>query len=151
MPQSLSRVIIHTVFSTKGREPAFQNPVFREEMHFYLGGCAKTLGCLPIQIGGVSDHVHLLTTLSRTISIAEFVKEVKRISTGWIQDRGGLLRQYHWQAGYAAFSVSESKVSDVVRYIQAQDEHHRAVTFQDEYRGFLRRHGEKWDENYVWD
>ena len=88
MPQSLGRVVIHTIFSTKGREPAFQNVAFREEMHACLGDCAKTLGCLPIQIGGVSDHVHLLTTLSRTISIAEFVKEVKRVSTGWIQERG---------------------------------------------------------------
>lgn len=151
MPQSLSRVVIHAIFSTKGREPAFQNVAFREEMHAYLGGCAKTLGCLPIQIGGVSDHVHLLTTLSRTISIAEFVKEVKRVSTGWIQERGGLFRQYHWQAGYASFSVSESRVPDVVRYIQGQEEHHKVVTFQDEYREFLKRHGEAWDENYVWD
>jgi REP element-mobilizing transposase RayT len=151
MPQSLSRVVIHTVFSTKGRQPAFHDQAFRAEMHSYLGGCAKTLGCLPIQIGGVSDHVHLLTTLARTVSIAEFVKEVKRVSTGWIQQRGGMFRQFHWQAGYGCFSVSETDAQAVVLYIEGQEEHHRTTTFQVEYRALLCQHGEKWDETYVWD
>ena len=151
MPQSIARVVLHTVFSTRDRDPTFQDLIFRNEVHAYLGGCAKTLDCLPIQIGGVADHVHLLTTLPRTLSIAEFVKEVKRNSSSWIQERGGLYRQFHWQAGYACFSVSQSKVADVVTYIQEQESHHRKITFQEEYREFLRRHGEKWDEQYVWD
>jgi putative transposase len=151
MPQSLARVLIHTVFSTKGRESAFHDPAFRSEVHAYLGGCAKALDCLPIQIGGVADHVHLLTTLSRTIAIAEFVKEIKRVSTNWIQERGGMFRQFHWQAGYGCFSVSESNVNAVTRYIERQEEHHRKITFQDEYRELLRRHGQAWDEAYVWD
>lgn len=151
MPQSLARVLIHTVFSTKGREPAFHDASFRAEVHAYLGGCAKTLDCLPIQIGGVADHVHLLTTFPRTIAIAEFVKEVKRVSTLWIQERGGLFAQFHWQAGYGCFSVSESNVPAVTRYIAQQEEHHRTLTFQDEYRELLRRHGQAWDEAYVWD
>ena len=151
MPQSLARVLIHTVFSTQGREPVFQDASFRAEMHAYLGGCAKGLDCLPIQIGGVSDHVHLLTTLSRTLAIAEFVKEIKRVSTNWIHERGGLYHQFHWQAGYGCFSVSESKAEAVVRYIASQEEHHRKITFQDEYRELLRRHGQAWDEAYVWD
>lgn len=78
MPQSLSRILIHTVFSTKNRAPLLREPSFRDEMHAYLGGCANTLGCLPIRIGGTEDHVHLLTTLSRTVAVAEFIKEVKR-------------------------------------------------------------------------
>ncbi|WP_146849387.1 transposase [Brevifollis gellanilyticus] len=151
MPQSIARALIHTVFSTKGREPVFHETAFRSEVHAYLGGCAKSLDCLPLQVGGVADHVHLITTLSRTIAIAEFVKEVKRVSTNWIQERGGLLRQFHWQSGYGCFSVSESKVADVIRYIENQPEHHRKVTFQDEYRELLRRHGQSWDEAYVWD
>lgn len=151
MPQSLARVLIHTVFSTKEREPVFQNAEFRAELHAFVGGCAKTLECYPLQIGGVEDHVHLLTTLSRTTAIAEFVKEVKRVSTGWIQTRGGLFRQFHWQAGYGCFSVSESQVSAVMRYIQRQEEHHRQRTFQEEYRELLERHGQRWDERYVWD
>jgi len=151
MPQSLSRVIIHTVFSTKHRAPIFTDMPLRLELHAYLGGCAKTLDCLPIQIGGVADHVHLLTTLPRTLCIADFVKEVKRVSTSWLQERGGLLAGFHWQAGYGCFSVSESQVAKVAHYVEAQAAHHQALTFQDEYRELLRRHGQTWDEAYVWD
>ena len=151
MPQSLSRVLIHTVFSTKGREPIFQDARLRSELHAYLGGCACSLECLPIQVGGVSDHVHLLTTLARPLAVADLVKEVKRVSTGWLQERGGLFRQFHWQAGYGCFSVSESLVPQVVKYIETQEDHHRRITFQEEYRELLRRRGEKWDERYVWD
>ena len=96
-------------------------------------------------------HVHLLTTLSRTIAIADFVKEVKGVSCNWIQERGARWSKFHWQAGYATFSVSESKVADVIHYIENQDAHHRAQTFQDEYRDFLRKHGEEWDKKYAWD
>lgn len=151
MPQSLSRVIIHTVFSTKHRELVFTDMPLRLELHAYLGGCAKTLDCLPIQIGGVADHVHLLTTLPRTLCIADFVKEVKRVSTGWLQERGGSCAAFHWQAGYGCFSVSESLVPTVAAYIENQEKHHRTLSFQDEYRELLRRHGESWDEAYVWD
>ena len=151
MPQSFSRVVLHTIFSTKDRFAFLQNPEFRAEVHAYLGGCARSLHCLPIQIGGVSDHVHLLTTLARTIAIADFVKEVKRVSCNWIHERGGPWSKFHWQGGYASFSVSESNVAQVVRYIENQEAHHRGQTFQDEYREFLRKHGETWDEKYVWD
>ena len=151
MPQSLSRVVLHTVFSTKDRFPFFQNAPFRADVDAYLGGCAKSLDCLPIQIGGVADHVHLLTTLPRTLCIADFVKEVKRVSTNWIQERGALWTKFHWQAGYATFSVSESNVPKAIHYIEAQEEHHRLTTFQDEYRALLTKHGQKWDETYVWD
>jgi len=152
MPQSFSRVLIHTVFATKGREPAFHDMAFRAEVHAYLGGCSKALDCLPVQVGGTADHVHLLTTLARTISVAEFVKEIKRVSTNWIQQEGaGLFRQFHWQAGYGCFSVSESNVGTVTRYIERQEEHHHKITFQEEYRELLRRHGQTWDEAYIWD
>lgn len=99
----------------------------------------------------MSDHVHLLTTLARTLSVAEFVKETKRVSTNWIQERNGMWSQFHWQAGYASFSVSESDVGTVEQYILGQERHHRTQSFQDEYREFLRKHGETWDERYVWD
>jgi REP element-mobilizing transposase RayT len=151
MPQSFARVVIHTVISTKNRVRCFEDKHFREEVHAYLGGCAKSLGCLPIQVGGVSDHVHLLTTLARTISVAEFVKEAKRVSSIWIQSRGPGWDDFHWQAGYASFSVSESDMSSVERYILDQERHHGGQSFEDEYRGLLRKHGESWDERYVWD
>jgi len=150
MAQSLSRILIHTVFSTKDRVPFLRDPGFREQMHSYLGGCAKSAGCPPIRIGGVDDHVHLLTTLSRTLAVAEFVKEIKRNSSLWAKgkERGG---DFAWQAGYGCFSVSESLVSSVSRYVEKQEDHHRVMTFQEEYRELLRRHGEEWDERYVWD
>lgn len=151
MPQSLARVVIHTVFSTKDRFPFLQNPAYRAEVHAYLGGCVKTLGSLPIQIGGVADHVHLLTTLPRTLAIADFVKELKRVSTNWIHERGAEWAKFHWQAGYCAFSVSESNVPQVIHYIETQEEHHRTITFQDEFRALLRKHNLTWDEEYVWD
>ena len=151
MPQSLSHVVLHTVFSTKERFPFFQNLPFRADVHAYLGGCAKTLNCLPIRIDGVADHVHLLTTLARTICIADFVKEVKRVSCDWIHERGAEWTKFHWQAGYATFSVSESKVAEVIRYIESQEAHHRRQSFQDEYREFLRKHEIVFDERYVWD
>ena len=150
MPQSLSRVLIHTVFSTKNRAPLLRDSTFRDEMHSYLGGCTKALDCQPIQIGGVEDHVHLLTSLSRTVSIAEFVKEVKRNSSRWAKGKEEQA-EFTWQSGYGCFSVSESQVLTVTRYIENQEKHHRTITFQDEYRELLHRHGEEWDERYVWD
>ena len=151
MPQSLARVVIHTVFSTKDRFPFLQNAASRSEVHAYLGGCAKTLGSLPIQIGGVEDHVHLLTTLPRTLAMSDFVKEVKRVSTNWNHERGAEWAKFRWQAGYGIFSVSESNVPQVVRYIEDQDKHHRTATFQEEFRALLRKHNLTWDEAYVWD
>ena len=150
MHQSLSRILIHTVFSTKGRLPFLSDPQFRGETHAYLAGCAKTLDCLPVRIGGTGDHVHLLTTLSRTITVADFVKETKRNTTLWIR-KTTANRDFSWQSGYGCFSVSESNLTAVARYVENQEEHHRKSTFQDEYRELLRLHCQSWDEKYVWD
>ena len=151
MPQSLARVLIHTIFSTKRRAPCLRDVDLRSQLYPFMGGVSDKLGCNPIRIGGTADHVHLLTTLSRTVTIAEFVKEVKRVSTDWIQDHGHDLASFRWQAGYGAFSVSESNKDAVVEYILHQEEHHRTVTFQDEFRGFCDKHGIDYDERYVWD
>ena len=150
MPQSLSNVIIHTVFSTKNREPFLENPELRQETHRYQGGVAKTLKCRPLIVGGVADHVHLLTTLARTVSLAEYVKELKRVSSVWLRNERGI-QTFHWQSGYEVFSVSESVVPKAWSYIEKQEEHHRRQTFQDEFRDLLRRHGIEFDERYVWD
>ncbi len=149
MSQSLSRIIIHTIFSTRKRKPYLKDPGVRAATHAFLGGVSGRLGCRPIRIGGVEDHVHLLTILARTRSAAEFVKEVKRVSTPWIRDRGP--RSFRWQSGYATFSVSPSKVEEIARYIENQEEHHRTISFQDEFRRILREHGIPFDERYVWD
>ena len=151
MPQSLSTVHIHLVFSTKNRAPFLRNPDLRSEMHAYLGGISKKLDCPPAIVGGTEDHVHLLCRLGRTISLSNWVKEIKRVSSIWIKERDPQLEKFAWQAGYGAFSVSSSNVETVHRYIAEQEEHHRKVSFQDEYRTFLQKHDLKWEERYLWD
>src|SRR5690242_16602563 len=109
MPQSLSAVYIHLVFSTKNRQPFLRDPIIRKQMHSQLGGISKTLACAPILIGGVEDHVHMLARFGRTITQAEWVKEMKRVSNLWVQKQTGL-SAFEWQGGYADFSVSESNL-----------------------------------------
>lgn len=151
MPQSLSVVYIHLVFSTKERRPVFRDPALRESLHAYLGGISKQLDCPPIQVGGVEDHVHLLCRFARTITQAEWVKELKRVSNGWVKEQGGDYADFEWQGGYADFSVSQSSLEQVKQYIAGQEAHHRKMGFQDEVRELLRRHQQEWDERYVWD
>ncbi|MDF1814572.1 MAG: IS200/IS605 family transposase [Verrucomicrobiales bacterium] len=151
MPQSLDQVYLHTIFSTKDRYPFFDTPELQRELHAYLAGVSNQLKCPAIKIGGVSDHVHLLTRLPRTITIADFVKETKRFSSLWLHERSREWSVFHWQAGYGVFSVSASNVEQVEKYISGQNEHHRTQSFQDEYREFLRRHEVDFDERYVWD
>ena len=150
MPQSLSAVYIHLVFSTKNRQPFLRDPIIRKQMHSQLGGISKTLACAPILIGGVHDHVHMLARFGRTITQAEWVKEVKRVSNLWVRKQIGL-SAFEWQGGYADFSVSESNLEQVKRYIARQEEHHKRVDFQDELRKLLSRHRIQWDERYIWD
>ena len=150
MPQSLSSVYIHLVFSTKERRPFLRDRAIRSAMHSYLGRISKQLGCAPILTGGIEDHVHLLARMSRTITQAEWVKELKRVSNLWIKKQY-LIRNFEWQAGYADFSVSASNLEQVKRYIENQQEHHRRLNFQDELRSLLKKHQIDWDEKYVWD
>jgi len=151
MPQSLSAVYIHLVFSTKDRRPFLRDKPTRDALHAYLGGISKQLDCAPIQIGGVEDHVHVLARFARTITQAEWVKELKRVSNLWLKERGGDFADFEWQGGYAAFSASQSKLSEVKEYIGGQEEHHRKMVFQEELRALLRKHEIEWDEKYVWD
>ena len=151
MPQSLSTVYIHLVFSTKERHLAFQDPALRTELHAYLGGISKSLDCPPVMVGGVADHVHLLCLFGRTITLANWVKELKRVSNLWLQEKGPAWELFGWQSGYGCFSVSQSNVPKVTAYIAGQEAHHRSFSFQDEFRVLLRKHNIEWDERYVWD
>src|SRR6266478_5033580 len=145
MPQSLSAVYIHLVFSTKDRRPLLRDKTTRDMLHSYLGGISKQLDCAPIQVGGVEDHVHILARFGRTITQAEWVKELKRVSNAWLKDEYKI-RDFEWPGGYADFSVSESNLEQVKRYIANQEEHHRKINFQDELRELFRRHRIEWDE-----
>lgn len=151
MPQSLARVVLHVVFSTKHRVPFLRDPALRGRLHAYMAGVLQNLGCEPIVIGGVEDHVHLLCNLARTVSIAGLVEEVKKSPSKWMKEQGPAYADFFWQGGYGAFSVSESNVEQVRAYVAAQEEHHRKVSFQDEFRALCQRHGLALDERYAWD
>lgn len=151
MAQSLARLWTHLIFSTKDRFPFLTDKSVRRDMHAYLATMLRKYGCETLIVGGVEDHTHSLFALSRTHPIAQVVKEVKRTSSGWVKGVSPKLAGFHWQGGYAAFSVSQSNVKDVIAYIENQEEHHKRVTFKDEYRAFLRAYGVEYDERYVWD
>lgn len=151
MPQSLSAVYIHLVFSTKDRRPFLRDKTLRESLHGQLGAISRTLDCPPLLVGGVEDHIHLLARFGRTLAQAEWVKELKRVSNLWIQQQARGYDDFQWQGGYADFSVSQSNLDPVEHYIATQEEHHRKTTFQDELRALLRKHEIEWDERYVWD
>ncbi len=150
MPQSLSRLHIHLIFSTKNRQPVLRDAV-RDSLHRYMATVLQNLGCPPVLINSVEDHVHILFELGRTVAVSEAVEEVKKTSSKWIKTMGPEFATFAWQAGYGAFAVSESNVAAVRDYIAGQREHHRKKAFQEEYRAFLQRHRISFDENYVWD
>jgi putative transposase len=151
MAQSLSAVYLHLVFSTKNRYPFLRDAAIRNEIHAYLGGITKTLGCPPLIVGGVEDHVHLLCRMARGITQSDWVKEIKRVSSIWIKQRDPACAGFAWQAGYGVFSVSASMLERTREYIVNQEPHHKKQTFQDEYRALLGKHGMEWDEHFVWD
>ena len=151
MPQSLAKILIHTVFSTKDRRPFLREKPLRDELHHYLGGILQHLDCQPILVGGVEDHVHLLSTLARTCQPAELVKEVKRGSSIWIKSRDAALRDFSWQNGYGVFSIGFSQSDEARHYIANQEAHHRKMSFQDEFRQLLKRYQIEFEERYVWD
>ena len=150
MPQSLAKIYVHVIFSTKHRQPLLAD-AWRDELFHVLGGTANNLGCQSIIVGGVADHVHMLFQLGRTITIADAVGKIKSTSSAWINQSGSLPTEFHWQAGYAAFSVSQSNLEAVREYIRRQPEHHAKQSFEDELREWLRRYEIEWDERYVWD
>jgi putative transposase len=150
MPQSLANIYVHLIFSTKNREPLLR-PEFRESLHAYMATVLANIKCPAILINSVEDHVHILFRLDRTVALSEAVEEVKKPSSKWIKSQGPGLAKFAWQAGYGAFSVSESNAAQVAHYISTQEEHHRKTSFQDEFRKFLRKHKIEFDERYLWD
>jgi REP element-mobilizing transposase RayT len=150
MPQSLANILVHLTFSTKERRPLIR-PEVADELYRYLATVSTTCGCPPHKIGGTRDHVHILFSLSRTITVAKFVETVKTDSSKWIKGKGPELAAFAWQNGYGAFSIGQSQFDTVRRYIETQEEHHQTRTFQDEFRALLRRYGVEFDERFVWD
>ena len=156
MPQSLSNLVLHLTFATKDRVRSLAYPDVRADLAGYMVGILNNIGCPSIATKVVIDHVHVLFLLSRTESVSHVVQVVKQESSAWVKGQKPELKdpyliKFQWQAGYAVFSVSESNVAKVKAYIENQDEHHKRVTFEDEYREFLTKHGVAFDERYMWD
>src|SRR5438105_1048952 len=145
MPQSLAKLHIHLIYSTKNRQRILTDRI-RSDLHAYMGAILKNIHCMPILINSVEDHIHVLFDLARTVAPAKAVEESKKSTSKWIKTQGPEFVAFAWQAGYAAFGVSESIVPSVCKYISGQKEHHRQVTFQDEYRLFVKKHKLDCDE-----
>jgi putative transposase len=150
MPQSLSYLLIHIVFSTRDRAPILDASV-GPALHAYLATVSRNAGCECYRVGGVADHVHLAIRISRIVSIAQIVEELKTSSSKWLKTQSAALAGFTWQRGYGAFSVGPSDLEALRSYIDTQEDHHRTRTFQEEYRAFLQRYGVEYDERYVWD
>lgn len=150
MPQSLSYLLTHIVFSTKDRTPVLDAKV-RPALHAYLATVARNVECECFRVGGVADHVHLAVRLSRTITMAQLIEELKTSSSKWLKTQSPALAAFAWQRGYGAFSVGPSDLNALLHYIDTQEEHHKTRTFQGEYRAFLKKYGIEYDERYVWD
>jgi REP element-mobilizing transposase RayT len=150
MPQSLAFLLVHVVFSTKGRAPVL-DPSVRPALYAYLATVAQGAGCQCLQVGGVADHVHLALRLSRTVTTAKLVEVLKTSSSRWLKGQSPALADFAWQRGYGAFSVSPRDLDALRRYLENQEEHHLGREFQEEYRGLLTGHGVDFDERFVWD
>lgn len=151
MSQSHSQIYLHVVFSTKERKPFLQNLACREAMHKCLAKISNDLDCPCLEAGGVEDHVHVLSRLSKTLSASDFIKELKRATSTWVKEEFPDMQSFYWQAGYGAFSVSPSHIGALQGYIRNQPDHHRRESFQDEFRRLLMKYGLAIDERYVWD
>ena len=150
MPQSLSQIYLHIIFSTKNRLP-FIKPEIEPELYAYMATIFDQLSCHAHKIGGTENHIHIACNLSRTVTVSKLLERVKKGSSKWIKTKGTIYQKFAWQVGYGAFSFGRSQLQTVIQYIENQKEHHRKVTFEEEYLEFLKKYGVQYDERYVWD
>lgn len=146
MSQSLSQIYLHLIFSTKNRENIILRQ-YKDALHAYIAGTFNSLLCPAIVVGGTENHVHVLFRFNTTTSISEIVRTVKSHSTTWIKDK--MHCNFAWQSGYGIFSVSQSKLETVRRYIENQEEHHRVKTFMEEYTEFMKEYNVNYDEHFL--
>ena len=150
MPQSLVKMLAHIIFSTKNRANLI-TPEIEPDLFGYMHGIVENNKSKLLLANGTANHVHLLVSLGKTISISELVGDIKRDSSKWIKPKGTEFRDFHWQEGYGAFSVGQTQVKEVMQYIAKQKEHHIKKSFKTEYRFFLKKYEVEYDERYVWD
>ncbi|PQO47837.1 IS200/IS605 family transposase [Blastopirellula marina] len=150
MPQSFASLYVHLIFSTKYREPWIEDD-WSPRLYEYISGTLRKQSHKLIIGGGMSDHIHLLISISRDSSIVDLVRNVKANSSRWVHEQMPNASTFAWQAGYAAFSVSQSALADVRGYIESQKQHHETRTFQEEFLAFLEKHGFEYDPRYVFE
>jgi putative transposase len=148
MPQSLANILIHAIWSVKERRPLISDEV-RAGLHGYMAGVLKNLESPALIINSAADHVHILCQISKNLAACKLVEEVKKSSSKWMKEQGVL--DFAWQNGYGVFSVSQSNVDAVRKYIEGQAEHHQKRDFKEEFQGFCKRYNVAIDERYVWD
>ena len=150
MPQSLVKLLVHVVFSTKNRINLI-TPEIEDGLFGYMHGIVENNKSKLILANGTANHVHLLISLGKVISISELVGDIKRDSSVWIKDKNAKFSKFYWQEGYGAFSVGQTEVDVVMNYISKQKEHHKKKSFENEMRGFYRKYEIEFNEKYVWD
>ena len=148
MSQSLCKIYLHIVFHIKTVSPSIADEHL-ERVHSYIGQLVNSTKCKVIRVGGVSDHVHVVCLLSSEMTVSHLVEEIKRNSSRWIKTIDSRYEKFAWQAGYGAFSISQSVVEKTVEYVANQATHHRKMSFRDEYLSFLRLYDVEYDERYV--
>ncbi|MDM7997859.1 MAG: IS200/IS605 family transposase [Acidobacteriota bacterium] len=150
MSQSLSKILVHIIFSTKERFPFLMDDEMRKRTHAYLAQIFNEHKSHAIEVGGTTDHVHILCHLSRNYSVSDIIGKAKANSSSWVKAFGGRCAKFSWQSGYGAFSVDPAHMDPVRSYIRNQAEHHRNRTFQEEFLEILRRYNIAYDERYIW-
>ena len=148
MPNTYSQIYIHFVFAVQSRD-ALIDAQWRESLYQYIGGIVRKRNQHAVAIGGIHDHVHLLVSMNPTISPSDLIADVKRTTSKWINENHLVLGRFAWQEGFGAFSYAKSQIDNVIRYIQNQEEHHRKITFREEYIDFLKAFGVEFDEKYI--
>lgn len=149
MAQTLTRILVHVVFSTKQRRNLIV-PAIEPDLHSYLGGICRKRESPALAIGGTENHVHLLISLSKNIALSDLMMSLKKDSSKWIKTRGHAFADFRWQDGYGAFSIGESQVDAVTGYIREQKERHKTMTFEDEFVALAKRYGVAFDRRYLW-
>jgi putative transposase len=149
MSQSLSKLYVHAIFHIKNKDCPIK-PENEIELYSYIGGILKISKSLPLIINGTENHLHVLFILSKNISLANIIEEIKRNSSRWIKTKGFCYKNFAWQGGYSGYSVSQSKIDTVKKYIENQKNHHNQQTFEEEYIQFLKEYGIDYDEEYLW-
>ncbi len=150
MAQSLSKILLHVIFSTKNREEMILDE-FEEELYAYLATSIRAQKSNAYRIGGTRNHIHIACTLPRTMTVSKLLEEMKASSSKWMKQKNKQCSDFTWQAGYAVFSLGQSQLPTLIKYIENQKEHHVKKTYKEEVLEFLKKYGVEYDERYLWD